>query len=58
MDALRETFAPIKEFDVKKLEGMEHVFRIRVGDWRIIYEFRRKDAMIVVLEIGPRGRVY
>ncbi|MDV3243966.1 MAG: type II toxin-antitoxin system RelE/ParE family toxin [Nitrososphaerales archaeon] len=58
LDALQQSFAPVKLFDVKRLRGMEGVFRIRVGDWRIIYEFHRKDAMIVVLEIGPRGRVY
>ncbi|QQG48707.1 MAG: type II toxin-antitoxin system RelE/ParE family toxin [archaeon] len=58
LDALQQSFAPVKLFDVKRMKGMEGVFRIRVGDWRIIYEFHKKDGVIVVLEIGPRGRVY
>jgi mRNA interferase RelE/StbE len=57
IDALQQSFAPIKLFDVKKLKGYTDTFRIRIGDWRLIYELRRKEAMIVVLEIGPRGRV-
>jgi mRNA interferase RelE/StbE len=44
LDALRESFAPVKLFDVKKLKGLEDTFRIRIGDWRIIYEFRRKES--------------
>ena len=31
-------------------------FRLRVGDWRVIFE--RTDDGIAVLHIGPRGSVY
>lgn len=31
IDALQESFAPVKLFDVKKLKGMEDTFRIRIG---------------------------
>ncbi len=48
----------MKLFDVKRLKGMEGVFQIRIGDWRIVYEVHGKDGVIAVLEIGPRGRVY
>lgn len=57
LDALRQSFAPIKLFDVKKLKGYADTFRIRIGDWRMIYELQRKEATIVVFEIGPRGRI-
>ncbi|MDV3243901.1 MAG: type II toxin-antitoxin system RelE/ParE family toxin [Nitrososphaerales archaeon] len=58
LNALQQSFAPVKLFDVKRLKGMEGVFRIRIGDWRIVYEVHRKDGVVAVLEIGPRGRVY
>lgn len=57
LDALQQSFAPVKLFDVKKLKGYTDTFRIRVGDWRMIYELLRKESTIVVFEIGPRGRV-
>jgi len=57
IDALQQSFAPVKLFDVKKLKGYEDTFRIRIGDWRMLYEFRRKEDMIVAFEIGPRGRI-
>ena len=33
-------------------------FRLRVGDWRIIYEIDGNQLRILVLKIGPRGGVY
>lgn len=58
IDALQESFAPVKRYDVKRLRGMEGIFRIRIGDWRIIYEVRRKEALIVVHRVAPRGKAY
>ena len=58
IDALQDSFAPVKLFDVKKLKGMQDTFRIRLGDWRIIYEFKRKESMVLVYEIVPRGSAY
>ena len=57
LDALQQSFAPVKLFDVKRLKGYIDTFRIRVGDWRMIYELHRKESLIVVFEIGPRGRI-
>jgi mRNA interferase RelE/StbE len=58
IDALQQTFAPVKLFDVKKLKGVEDTFRIRIGDWRIIYELHRKESVIVVPDVAPRGGAY
>lgn len=32
--------------------------RLRVGDWRVIYEIRNEELVILVLKIAPRGEVY
>jgi len=56
--ALQESFAPVKLFDVKKLTGMEDTFRIRLGDWRLIYEFKKKELTIIIYDIVPRERAY
>lgn len=42
----------------KKLTGYEHFYRIRVGDWRIIYSVESGELIILILEIGARGSVY
>ncbi len=33
-------------------------YRLRVGDWRIIYEVEDDVLRIVVMKVAPRGEVY
>jgi mRNA interferase RelE/StbE len=33
-------------------------YRLRVGDWRVIYELENDRLIILVLKIGSRGEVY
>mgnify|MGYP001552251851 CR=1 FL=1 len=33
-------------------------YRLRVNDWRVIYELDNGRLVILVLEIGPRGDIY
>lgn len=42
----------------KKLKGYDDLYRVRVGDWRIIYAVRDAQLLIVVVEVGPRSGVY
>ncbi|OGV72187.1 MAG: plasmid stabilization protein [Methylophilales bacterium RIFCSPHIGHO2_02_FULL_57_10] len=45
------------ELDTKKLEG-EPYYRLRVGNWRIIYD-RQDDLKVIAIEkIKPRGDAY
>lgn len=43
---------------VKKLSGEQNTYRIRVGNYRIIYEIHHKIILIQVLKIGDRKEVY
>lgn len=43
--------------DVKKLQG-EPYFRLRVGQWRIIFDRDNEVKIISIEKIKPRGGVY
>lgn len=43
--------------NAKKLQGRDG-YRLRVGDWRVIYEVNKKEVTIIVLKVAPRGEVY
>jgi mRNA interferase RelE/StbE len=43
--------------DVRKLQGREG-YRLRVGDWRVLYQIEGKRLVIAVLAIKPRGGAY
>ena len=42
----------------KKLKGSPDHYRIRVGDYRVIYKVDGKRLVILVLKIGHRREVY
>ena len=48
----------LPEGDVKKLKGMNEVYRLRVGDFRVIFEKNDNELIIVVIDIGNRGQIY
>jgi mRNA interferase RelE/StbE len=33
-------------------------FRLRVGDWRVIYDIIDNELVILVLNVGSRGGIY
>jgi mRNA interferase RelE/StbE len=41
--------------NVKKLQGRDG-YRLRVGDWRVIFD--REGLVLDILEIGLRGGIY
>lgn len=43
---------------VKKLQGEVEHFRIRVGDYRVIYRIDGTRVVIVIVRIGHRKEVY
>ena len=43
--------------NVKALKGLE-AYRLRIGNYRAIYELVDDKLLLLVLEIGPRGGVY
>ena len=42
----------------KKLKGRDDLWRIRVGDYRIIYEIRDRILVVLVVRVGHRREVY
>lgn len=42
----------------EKLSGFKDHWRIRVGDWRVVYRIEDGELVVLVLTVAPRGRVY
>lgn len=43
---------------VKALTGEPGVFRLRVGDYRVLYEVHDNELIVLVLKVGHRRDVY
>lgn len=50
-----DPFAP--NHNVRKLTNHPG-FRLRVGDWRVVYLIHEQALLIAVVRIAPRGEVY
>jgi mRNA interferase RelE/StbE len=55
IDALAEQPRPP---GVVKMKGGEDRWRIRVGDYRVVYEIRDEVLLVLVVRIGRRKDVY
>ena len=43
---------------IKKLKGSDRAFRIRVGDYRILYEIYREHLLVLVIAVRARKDAY
>lgn len=43
---------------IKKLRGAESLYRIRIGDYRVVYEVTKDPWIVVVVKVGHRKEVY
>ena len=53
--ALQENPRPM---GVKKLQGEKDAYRVRAGDYRIVYRIVDQEVLVVVIKIAHRREVY
>lgn len=44
--------------DIKSVQGYKGFYRLRVGDFRIIYKIDNNKYIICVVDAGNRGQIY
>ena len=42
----------------KKLSGQKDLYRIRIGDYRIVYQFNAGKLVIIIVRVGHRKDTY
>lgn len=57
---LRAIYELPKGNDIKRLQGKKSrgLYRLRVGDYRIIYTINNNELVICVIDAGNRGQIY
>jgi mRNA interferase RelE/StbE len=55
--ALHDLAARLDAFPHQKLKGVD-AFKLRVGNYRVIYDFDRNDGWIHALAVGDRKEIY
>ena len=42
----------------RKLKGREDFFRIRVGNYRVVYQIENEVLLIIIVRVGDRKEIY
>ena len=54
-EVVADPYAPNN--NLGKLQGRDG-YKLRIGNWRVIYELYDDRRVMEVLEVGPRGGIY
>lgn len=49
---------PYKEYDLKKIKGMESSYRLRKGDFRVEYAYDNVTKVVYITKISRRKKAY
>lgn len=44
--------------DIKRVQGHDALFRLRVGPYRVLYTVDNDQLVIFVVAVGSRGQIY
>jgi mRNA interferase RelE/StbE len=53
-----QRYADPHQGDVKKLKGMDDRWRLRVGDWRVLFRFASETQTLIVLRVLHRREAH
>lgn len=56
--ALRDLEDDPRHAGVVRMSGPDAFYRVRVGDWRIVYAIRDRELVVIVIRIAHRREVY
>ena len=58
LDAIEALGTKPRPQGARKLQGYEDIYRIRVGQYRVVYEVIDDRVVVIVLKLGHRKDIY
>ena len=55
---VRELQSGSENLDIKKLKSRHGLYRLRVGDFRVVYQIKHERVVIYIVTIGYRKDIY
>ena len=56
-DAVRDLAEEPRPQGVRKIKGAERAYRIRVGNYRVVYEVYDSDKLVLILQVVRRSEM-
>lgn len=58
VEAIRGLADRPRPHGARKLQGYDDVYRVRVGQYRVVYEILEDRVIVIVLKVGHRKDIY
>jgi mRNA interferase RelE/StbE len=58
LEVLKRDQVPYRDFDLKKIMGADSTYRVRIGDYRIVYFVEKENETVHILKFEHRDKVY
>ncbi len=46
------------QLDIKMIQGYSGLYRLRIGQYRLIYQIKEDELLIFIMSMGNRGDIY
>lgn len=46
------------QLDIKSMQGYESLYRLRIGQYRLVYQIKKDELIIFILKAGNRSDIY
>jgi mRNA interferase RelE/StbE len=56
--AIEELAENPRPFGCLKMQGIDNTYRIRIGNYRVIYQIHDKELVVLVVAVGDRKDIY
>ncbi|RZN33280.1 MAG: type II toxin-antitoxin system RelE/ParE family toxin [Methanosarcinales archaeon] len=58
LEVLKTDQLPWRDFDLKKIMGADSTYRVRIGDYRVVYFVETENETVHILKFEHRDKVY
>ncbi len=58
LEVLKRDQVLYRDFDLKKIMGADSTYRVRIGDYRIVYFVEKENETVHILKFEHRDKVY
>lgn len=58
LELLKQNPYANEQLDIKSMQGYESLYRLRIGQYRLVYQIKQDELIVFVLKMGSRGDIY
>ncbi|MFI3219251.1 MAG: type II toxin-antitoxin system RelE/ParE family toxin [Methylococcales bacterium] len=58
LELLKQNPYANEHLDIKSMQGYDSLYRLRIGQYRLVYQIKQDELIVFILKAGNRGDIY